>query len=70
MPFEFYQGVRLDFVIGKISNRNQFGGVTNEEPALDAAVHQDAFRHICEAVFVRLSLDPPGHLLLPFKRRR
>lgn len=51
--------VRLSFVMGKVSNNNSFGGITDEEPILDPAVYQDAFEKINQAIFVRMSLDGP-----------
>jgi hypothetical protein len=51
--------VRLSFVMGKISNNNSFGGVTDEEPILDTTVYQQAFERINQAVFLRLAMDAP-----------
>lgn len=60
-----FSRVRLNFVMGKISNNNSFGGVTDEEPILDPAVYQDAFEKINQAVFVRQSLDAPAPAAVP-----
>jgi hypothetical protein len=49
--------VRLNFVMGKISNNASFGGVTDETPIYDPATYQQAFEKISQAVFVRQSLD-------------
>lgn len=47
--------VRLSFVMTKASV-NGFGGGEDEEPILDAAIYQDAFEKIEQAVFVRQSM--------------
>jgi len=52
--------VRLSFVMGKISNNNSFGGVTDEEPINDVTVYQEAFEKINQAVFVRQAMDAPA----------
>lgn len=49
--------VRLNFVMGKISNNASFGGVTDETPIYDPATYQQAFEKISQAVFVRQALD-------------
>lgn len=51
--------VRLSFVMGKISNNNSFGGVTDEEPITDPVVYRDAFEKISQAIFVRESMGAP-----------
>lgn len=57
--------VRLNFVMGKISNNASFGGVTDETPITDSAVYQDAFEKINQAVFVRLAMDTPAPVAPP-----
>lgn len=52
--------IRLNFVMGKLSNNSSMLGLSDEEPILDAAVYQAAFEKIDQAVFVRLSLDTPA----------
>lgn len=52
--------IRLNFVMGKLSNNNSMLGLSDEEPILDPAVYQAAFEKIDQAVFVRLSLDAPA----------
>jgi hypothetical protein len=49
--------VRLNFVMGKITNNNQLGGLSDEEPILDPVVYRDAFEKVSQAVFVRQTLD-------------
>lgn len=49
--------VRLSFVMGKTSNNNSFGGVTDEEPITDPVVYREAFEKIAQAIFVRQSID-------------
>lgn len=57
--------VRLSFVMGKISNNNSFGGVTDEEPIIDPVVYREAFEKINQAVFVRLAMDAPSPAVKP-----
>jgi hypothetical protein len=52
--------VRLNFVMGKVTNNSSFGGITDETPITDAIVYQDAFEKINQAVFVRLAMDAPA----------
>jgi hypothetical protein len=52
--------VRLNFVMGKVTNNSSFGGITDETPITDATVYQDAFEKISQAVFVRLAMDTPA----------
>lgn len=51
--------IRLNFVMSRNST-NQFGGNSDEEPILDAAVYQDAFEKIEQAVFIRQAGDAPS----------
>lgn len=48
--------VRLNFVMAKIKSNGYGSQPQDEEPVLDAAVYQDAFEKINQAVFIRNSM--------------
>lgn len=51
--------VRLSFVMAKVKSTVYGAGAQDEEPIYDAAVYQDAFEKINQAVFIRSSADSP-----------
>lgn len=52
--------VRLSFVMAKTKSSLYGMNSSDEDPILDAAVYQDAFEKISQAVFVRTSMDGPA----------
>lgn len=48
--------VRLNFVMAKIKSNGYGSQPQDEEPVLDAAVYQDAFEKLNQAVFIRNSM--------------
>lgn len=52
--------VRLNFVMAQLKSNAYGSQPQDEEPILDAAVYQDAFEKINQAVFVRNSMATPA----------
>lgn len=52
--------VRLNFVMAQLKSNAYGSQPQDEEPVLDAAVYQDAFEKINQAVFVRNSMAAPA----------
>jgi hypothetical protein len=52
--------VRLNFVMAKLKSNAYGSQPQDEEPVLDAAVYQDAFEKINQAVFIRSSMAAPA----------
>lgn len=48
--------VRLNFVMAKLKSNGYGSQMQDEEPVLDAAVYQDAFEKIDQAIFIRNSI--------------
>ncbi|MBL9070399.1 MAG: hypothetical protein JNM03_10460 [Sphingopyxis sp.] len=55
--------VRINFVMALMKSNAYGSQPQDEEPILDAAVYQDAFEKINQAVFVRNSMAPPAPTL-------